>query len=83
MNNSIYTILKEANENFEKINSKGNKFKSRQIPIYIRKNLMKPWYITPGENGKYCLHIIQCPYNEMGKVFFVKYTLDEFPKDLY
>jgi hypothetical protein len=42
MNNSIDKILKEANENFEKINSKGNKFKSRQIPIYIRKNLMKP-----------------------------------------
>lgn len=57
---------------FTEIESKGKKFKQRNVPIYIRKHLWFPWYIA----GEY-IHIIQLPDHVNDKVHFKALLIDE------
>ncbi|MBU1819922.1 MAG: hypothetical protein KKG00_00220 [Bacteroidetes bacterium] len=66
---------KKAGENaYSRIVARGEKWKSRQIPIYIRQNLFVPWYLTAGADGEQKLFIIQYPEDKNGKVCFVEYS---------
>lgn len=57
---------------YAKIQSYGNKWKSRNIPIYIRESLMCPFYLTEID-GKEVLFIIQMPNHANPKVHFARY----------
>jgi hypothetical protein len=63
----------EATRAYEKIHGRGKKWMDRHIPIYIKQNLMIPWYITPGENGQNRLFVIRYPINERAKVHFAEW----------
>jgi hypothetical protein len=57
---------------------RGTKWQNRHIPIYIRENLLRPFYIT--ERGPIEeLHIIQMPVLEGEKVRFLLFA--QRPRD--
>ena len=57
---------------------RGTKWQNRHIPIYIRENLLRPFYIT--ERGTFEeLHIIQMPVLEGEKVRFLLFA--QKPRD--
>jgi hypothetical protein len=62
---------KLGRKHFELINARGGKWKDRHVPIFIRQNLMIPWYITIDQAGKQILFVIQYPERGKGKVCFV------------
>ncbi len=58
---------------FAAVNARGSKFKSRRIPVFIRENLMTPYYITCNENQEF-LWVMVCPNDAFGKVGFKQYA---------
>ena len=57
---------------------RGTKWQNRHIPIYIRENLLRPFYIT--ERGPIEeLHVIQMPVLEGEKVRFLLFA--QRPRD--
>ena len=60
-------------EHHAHILKRGSKWKNRHIPIFIRENLMVPYYIT--QNGAYLeLWIISYPIGVNDKVSFVRFA---------
>lgn len=75
MKNEAWTQgIEEANLAFQKITNRGKKWMDRRIPIFIRQNLMVPWYISPGSDGEDRLFVIKYPKNEVSKVHFVEWN---------
>ncbi|MBB5283350.1 hypothetical protein HNQ92_001476 [Rhabdobacter roseus] len=65
-----YEGLKSAQMDYDRIISRGQKWRNRNIPIYIRENLMVPYYITQ-DGEKAILHGIRYPSSEFEKVHFM------------
>lgn len=70
-------------EQYTHIRKRGSKWKSRHIPVFIRKHLMVPYYLI--ESGaNYELWIINYPMDENGKVAFVLFaTLPYEASEIY
>jgi len=66
-----------AQAHYDTIVSRGKKFMDRQVPVYIRRNLWIPCYMTFGGHGEKYLHIIQLPNEYDPKVHFQAYLLIE------
>ncbi len=60
-------------KHFAKIASKGDRWKRRNVPNYIRKFLLVPYYTTEGDDCEE-LHIIQYPLGAGEKVHFTTYA---------
>lgn len=67
--NNFETGIALGREHYTQITQRGNKWKSRHIPIYIRKRLMVPYYIVQLECTTE-LWIINYPEQGNGKVAF-------------
>lgn len=52
---------------------RGSKWKSRNIPIYIRDHMLVPYYLIEND-GNIELWIIKCPLEANDKVCFVCFT---------
>ncbi|MBB5283391.1 hypothetical protein HNQ92_001517 [Rhabdobacter roseus] len=57
---------------FTRIMTHQTRWKNRRIPIYIRRNLMVPWYLVPDEKGELRLFVIQYPNHKTTKVSFIE-----------
>lgn len=66
----LEAALEMAASNFLAIKKKGRKYKQRRVPIYIRRNLWTPYYLTVGEHEERYISIITPPENDTGKVCF-------------
>lgn len=64
-------------ERHAQIKKRGNKWKSRNIPIFIRDNLLIPYFITE-RGGQYELWIIDHPKGVYGKVAFSLYATEPY-----
>lgn len=64
-NESILAAL----EAYARITTRGQKWQQRRIPIYIRENLMVPYYIAI-EGNRALLYAIKYPEQEGEKVCF-------------
>ncbi|OIN55433.1 hypothetical protein BLX24_30800 [Arsenicibacter rosenii] len=60
--------------NFARLDQRGQKWKHRNVPIYIREQLWCPFYLTE-QNGEQTLYIIQPP-GKYPKVHFVRWKPD-------
>lgn len=58
---------------FAKIASKGDRWKCRNVPKYIRKFLLVPFFFTENDDCEE-LHIIQYPLDAGEKVHFTTYA---------
>jgi len=66
-------------KHLDQIASKGERWKARNIPVYIREHLMVPYYLTEIA-GIMELHVIQSPLVPGERVHFICYarsTIDE------
>lgn len=57
---------------YAKVQSHGTKWKSRNIPIFIREHLLIPYYLTEID-GNEALFIIQMPTHKQPKVHFARF----------
>ena len=55
------------------IMQRGTKWQNRHIPIYIRENLLFPFFITEFGNEEH-LYVIQAPVNDSEKVHFLHFA---------
>lgn len=78
MENQFAVGIELGRKHLSAILQRGSKWQSRHIPIYIRENLLKPFYVT--EHGKFEeLYIIQMPVIEGEKVRFMLFS--QRPRD--
>jgi hypothetical protein len=78
MEKQFATGIELGRKHLSAILTRGAKWQNRHIPIYIRENLLCPFYIT--ERGKFEeLHIIQMPVLEGEKVRFLLFA--QRPRD--
>ena len=63
-----------AKKEYSRIINRGKMWQMRNIPAFIRANLMTPFYFTTTENGVQ-MHIIQYPSTNQ-KVHFVMHELN-------
>ncbi|OIN55439.1 hypothetical protein [Arsenicibacter rosenii] len=61
--------------NFARLDQRGQKWKHRNIPIFIREQLWIPYYITEVA-GEQCLYIIKAPDIRHPKVYFARWLPD-------
>lgn len=74
MKNAERELLKQKGvQNFNYVQSRGSKWKSRNIPIYIRKNLMIPYYEVI-YNGKNYISVMFLPNESIPKVHFKEFA---------
>lgn len=73
MDKTFQLGIEMGKAHYAKIVDKGDRWKSRFIPVYIRQSLMIPYYITD-VNGSQTLFIIQYPVNANEKVLFITYA---------
>ena len=57
---------------FAQLDQRGSKWKNRNVPIYIREQLWRPYYFTE-QNGKLELYIIRPPDEHNEKVHFTRW----------
>jgi hypothetical protein len=60
-------------KHFAKIAAKSERWKKRNVPVYIRSELLVPYYMVES-NGYYELHIIQFPITASEKVKFIPFA---------
>lgn len=61
-----------AKETYAQLDQRGNKWKTRNVPSYIREQLWLPYYITE-QNGEKQLYIIRPPSDVYNKVHFSRW----------
>ncbi|MGV3560765.1 hypothetical protein [Larkinella arboricola] len=61
---------------FAQLDKRGGKWKSRNIPIYIREQLWIPYYLTE-ELGVQQLYVIRPPDERNPKVHFARWPIPE------
>ena len=62
-----------GSKHYAKIKSMSDRWKKRNVPVFIRKALLVPYYITE-VNGWHELHIIQFPISGRDKVEFIPFA---------
>lgn len=78
MENQFAVGIELGRKHLSAIMQRGSKWQNRHIPIYIRENLLRPFFIT--ESGKFEeLYIIQMPILEGEKVRFLLFA--QRPRD--
>lgn len=78
MENQFDAGIELGRKHLSAIMQRGSKWQNRHIPIYIRENLLRPFFIT--ESGKLEeLYIIQMPILEGEKVRFLLFA--QRPRD--
>lgn len=78
MSNEIFNKgIELGRERHAQILKRGAKWKSRNIPIFIRDNLLVPYYIT--DNGSELeLWVINYPMGVNGKVAFSRFATEPY-----
>ena len=61
-----------ARSAFAELDKRGNKWKSRHVPIFIREQLWRPYYLTE-HAGESELYIIRPPDEHNDKVHFTRW----------
>jgi len=62
-----------AQSAFTALDRRGTKWKNRNVPIFIRTQLWRPYYLTE-QNGESELYIIRPPDAQHEKVHFVRWV---------
>lgn len=57
---------------FAELDKRGNKWKTRNVPVYIRQRLWRAYYLTE-LNGETELYVIRPPDDTHDKVHFVRW----------
>lgn len=78
MENQFAAGIELGRKHLSAIMQRGSKWQNRHIPIYIRENLLRPFFITE-HSGIEELHIIQMPVLEGEKVRFLLFA--QRPRD--
>lgn len=78
MENQFAAGIELGRKHLSAIMQRGSKWQTRHIPIYIRENLLRPFFITE-HGGIEELHIIQMPVLEGEKVRFLLFA--QRPRD--
>lgn len=73
MKNQFQIGIALGHAHYAKILKKGSRWKSKNIPIYIREYLLIPYYITTIGDVE-VLYVIQHPLNVGEKVSFLKFA---------
>lgn len=63
--------IAEANVVFGRLDARGQKWKNRNVPIYIREQLWVPYYLTV-QGGEQQLYTIRPPDEIHPKVYFAR-----------
>ena len=58
---------------FAQLDRRGTKWKNRNVPIHIRQQLWRPYYLTESVDGEMELYIIQPPGEQDDKTHFVRW----------
>ncbi|CAG4992097.1 hypothetical protein DYBT9275_00893 [Dyadobacter sp. CECT 9275] len=73
MNKEFREGILLGSKHYAKINTMSDRWKKRNVPAFIRKALLVPYYITE-VNGWHELHIIQFPICDRDKVEFIPFA---------
>ncbi|WP_211235319.1 hypothetical protein [Runella zeae] len=73
MQNEFARGMELGRKHLSAIMKRGAKWQNRHIPIYIRENLMYPFFITEVGTEEY-LYVIQAPLNDTEKVHFLQFA---------
>lgn len=69
MHTDFQTGISAARAAYARITRRGQKWKNRRIPVFIRQQLLVPYFVTE-EGSEWCLYAIQEPDLPDGKVHF-------------
>lgn len=61
-----------ARSEFAQLDKRGTKWKNRNVPVYIREQLWRPYYLTE-QSGEQELYIIRSPDEHDEKVHFIRW----------
>ncbi|GAB2798728.1 hypothetical protein GCM10027275_50430 [Rhabdobacter roseus] len=73
MEASLEDNIVSAREVFSRLDARGERWKRRNVPIFIRERLWVPYYITE-ENGERKLYVIHPPDRRDPRVHFLEVT---------
>lgn len=77
MNNTFKAGIELGRKHYTEITKKGKRWLDRNVPAYIREQLLVPYYISE-LNDSQCLFVIQLPISPDEKVHFVEYARQAF-----